>query len=145
MLEFGEEVLNQMAGLIEIRIIRARLEPIGFGGNDRRHLRLLQEGQDALVGVIGFISEQGVNVLQQRGQEGLYARQVGGVAGRKMEAGRIPEGIAGRMEFGAQAPAGAPEALGGGVPPFAPAPCWWTRIIVASIMAYSLSASAARC
>ena len=62
--EFGEAVLNQMAGLIEVRIIRARLESIGFGGNGRRHLRLLQEGQDALVGVIGFISEQGMNVFQ---------------------------------------------------------------------------------
>ena len=145
LLEFGEEVFNQVAGLIEVRIIRARLEPVGFGGNDRPHLRLLQEGQDALVGVIGFISEQGVNVFQQWGQEGLHASEVGGVTGGEMEAGRIAEGITGRREFRTQAPAGAPEALGAGVPPFAPAPCWWTRIIVASIMAYSLSASAARC
>ena len=56
--------------MIEIRIIRAGLEPIGLGGDDRRHLRLFQEGQDALVGVIGFIGEQGVNVLQQRGARG---------------------------------------------------------------------------
>ena len=145
LLEFGEEVFNQMAGLIEVRIIRTRLEPIGLGGNDRRHLRLRQEGQDALLGVIGFIGEQRGNVFQQRGQEGRYSGQVGGVAGREMKAGRIAQGITGRMEFRAQAPTRAPDAFDAGVPPFAPAPCWWTRIIVASIMAYSLSASVARC
>ena len=75
LLEFGEEVLNQMAGLIGVRIIRARLEPIGFRGNDRRHLRLLQEVKDPFLGIRGFVGEQGVNVLQQRGQEG---RRVGG-------------------------------------------------------------------
>ena len=42
LLEFGEEVFNQMARFIEVRIIRARLEPIGFRGNDHRHSRLLQ-------------------------------------------------------------------------------------------------------
>ena len=123
LLEFGEEVFNQMARFIEGLIIGARLEPIGFRGNDDRHPRLLQAGNDALLGVIGSIGEQSLHVLQQLGQEGLRADKVGGVAGREMEAGRIPERIARRMDFRAQAPAGAADAFGGGVPPFAPAPC----------------------
>ena len=32
LLEFGEEVFNQMARFIEVFVIRARLEPIGFWG-----------------------------------------------------------------------------------------------------------------
>ncbi len=117
---------------------------MGFRGNDPRHLRLLYAFNDPLLSVRGFIGEQGVQVLQPRGQEGLHSGQVGGGAGREMAASRIPERIARRREFRAQAPAGAAAAVGGGVPPFAPAPCGGTRIIGASILAYALSASAAR-
>ena len=67
LLEFGAEVFNQMARLIEVLIIGAWLQPIGFRGNDHCHRRLLQGVKDALLGVIGFIGEQSVHMLQQRG------------------------------------------------------------------------------
>src|ERR1700722_10297609 len=61
-----------------------------------------------------------------------------------MEADRVPQGIDQGMDLGAQSTARAPDRL---VAIFfwAPALCWWARTIVLSIIAYSLSASAARC
>ena len=50
-LEFSEEVFNQMARLIEVFVIRARLAPIRFRGNDHRHRRLLQAVNDPRLGV----------------------------------------------------------------------------------------------
>jgi hypothetical protein len=62
-----------------------------------------------------------------------------------MKADRVAERIDGGMNLGAQpALAGAD----GCEQPFflrAPARCWWARTMVESIMAYSLSASLARC
>jgi hypothetical protein len=48
------------------------------------------------------------------------------------------------MDFCAQSAFAAPDRLGFAVFFWAPALCWWARTIVLSIMAYSLSASAAK-
>ena len=50
--QLSEEVFNQMARLIEVRIIGAGLAPVRLGGNNNRHRRLLQHGKDALLGII---------------------------------------------------------------------------------------------
>ena len=83
----------------------------------------LQHGQDALVGIIGFICEQGMDPVDQLWQQRIRAGKVRGVARCEMEAGRIAQGITGRMEFRTQAPAGTAEAFRRLVPPFAPAAC----------------------
>ena len=112
-----------MARLIEVRIIGARLAPIRFGGNNNRHLRLLQHVKDALLGIIRGIREQGMDVLHQIREQRIRASEVRGLARREMKAGRIAQGITGRMEFGTQAPSGAAKAFRLWVPPFAPAAC----------------------
>ena len=121
--EFSEEVFNQMARLIEVLVIGAGRVPVGFGRNDNGHLRLLQHGQDALVGIIRSIREQGMDMLHQLREQRICTGEVGGVAGREMKAGRIAQGITGRMDFGAQAPARAAQAFRLLIPPFAPAAC----------------------
>src|SRR6266851_120770 len=57
---------------------------------------------------------------------------------------RIAQGVDQRMEFGAQSAFAAPDRLVVAVFFWAPALCWCARTIVLSIMAYSLSASAAK-
>src|SRR5208282_6654838 len=56
------------------------------------------------------------------------------------EARQIAERIDKRDNFARQTTAGSPDCLILS-PPLAPAPCWWTRTIVPSIMAYSKSGS----
>src|SRR5215211_7419487 len=62
-----------------------------------------------------------------------------------MEAGRVAERIHQRVDLRGRPALAAADGLI--LTPFlrAPALCWWARTIVESIMAYSLSASAARC
>src|SRR6266852_4032883 len=60
------------------------------------------------------------------------------------EGNRIAQGVRQRMDFGAQSAFAAPDRLVFAVFFWAPALCWCARTIVLSIMAYSLSASAAK-
>src|SRR6266403_5519188 len=63
---------------------------------------------------------------------------------RQEEGKRIAQGIDQRMDFGAQSAFAAPDRLVFTLFFWAPALCWCARTIVLSIMAYSLSASAAK-
>src|SRR3954453_21443883 len=63
---------------------------------------------------------------------------------RQEEAERIAQGIDQRVDFRAQSASAAPDPLVFAVFFWAPALCWWARTMVLSIMAYSLSASAAK-
>jgi hypothetical protein len=58
---------------------------------------------------------------------------------------RVAERVHERMDLGAQAAAAAPDRLVAAPFLTAPALCWWARTTVLSIIAYSLSASPARC
>src|SRR5436305_15326528 len=60
------------------------------------------------------------------------------------EGNRIAQGVDQGMDFGAQSAFAAPNRLIFAVFFLAPALCWCARTIVLSIMAYSLSASAAK-
>ena len=65
--------------------------------------------------------------------------------GGQQEAQRVAEGVDQSVDFGAQSALAAADRL---IVIFflgAPALCWWARTMVLSIIAYSLSASAARC
>src|SRR5260370_37955231 len=53
---------------------------------------------------------------------------------------KVAQRIAQRHDLGRQAAARASDGLILS-PPFAPVPCWWTRMMVPSIMAYSKSGS----
>ena len=75
----------------------------------------------------------------------MGALEVMGLSWRKEKSRRIAQCIDRGMHLGAQAVSAASEGLLIRTPPFfAPALCWWARTMVASIMAYSLSASCAK-
>src|SRR5882757_2836933 len=67
-----------------------------------------------------------------------------GLAGSQEKRGGIAQRVGHGVDFGAQSALAAPDRLVFAVFFWAPALCWCARTMVLSIMAYSLSASAAR-
>jgi hypothetical protein len=67
-----------------------------------------------------------------------------GLPGQQNEANKISQRIDQRDDLRRQPAARTPDRLTIS-PPLAPAPCWWTRTIVPSIMAYSKSGSPDNC
>ena len=99
-LEFGEEVFDQMARLVEFLVIFALEFAVGFGGNHRYLARLPQGNQDPLIGVEAFIGEQNVG-LQLR-QQNIGPLQIAGLTAGQMKSDGIAQGIEGGVDFGAQ-------------------------------------------
>ena len=62
----------------------------------------------------------------------------------EVKAARVAQGIDRGVDLGTQAAPAASDGLLVRLPPFAPALCWWARTMVASIIAYSSSASCAK-
>ena len=114
-------------------------------GARRDHRGLPGRGQrfeDPLVGIERLVGDQRIGL--HRGQKVVGSHQIVRLAAGQKEADRVPQSIDQGMDLGAQSAARAPDRL---VAVFfwAPALCWWARTMVLSIIAYSLSASAARC
>lgn len=76
LLEFGEEVFNQMPGLVEGLIRRPLVETIGFGREDNGHLRLFKHCNHSVLGLLRLIGEQGGNLVHESGQESLSSVEV---------------------------------------------------------------------
>src|SRR2546429_2802969 len=93
------------------------------------------------IGIEGFVCHQSVGLHLRKQHVGPF--QVMGFARGEQEAKRIAQGVDQGMDFGAQPAFAAPDRLVFAVFFWAPALCWWARTMVLSIMAYSLSASAA--
>ena len=66
-----------------------------------------------------------------------------GFAWGQKETEWVAQGVNQRVDFGAQAAVAGPDRLVRTAFFWAPALCWWARTVVLSIIAYSLSASAA--
>lgn len=94
------------------------------------------------MGVVSLVCDDGLRgrVLEQN----ISAPEVMGLSWREKKACRVAQCIDRGMDLGPQPASAASEGLFVWIPPFAPALCWWARTMVASIMAYSLSASLAR-
>ena len=142
-LSSGEEVLDQMPGIIKRFIISARVLTVAARRDDEALTGLFERQDHAFVGVIGFIGNHDIGL--HFGKQDIGAIQIAGLSRRQQEAGRIAQSIDRGMDFGAQPATAAAYSLV--LTPFlrAPALCWWARTMVLSIIAYSLSASPARC
>ena len=109
LLEFGEEVLDQMKRFKQVSIVVTTDLAIGFGGNDRELTGRGERLDDPFIGVECFVGKERV---------GLHARQkvigtdeiVGFAAGQEQVDGvaqRVDQG----MDFGAQSAARAADRL----------------------------------
>jgi hypothetical protein len=101
-----------------------------------------QRFDHALIGIEGLIRQQGfgLHVRQQR----IGSFQIMGLARSQEKRGGIAQCVDHGMDFGAQSAFAAPDRLVLAAFFWAPALCWCARTMVLSIIAYSLSASAAR-
>lgn len=140
--EFAEEILDQMSRFVEMLVIRTQALTIGARGNDHGLASLLQRLDHTFIGVECFVGDHDFGV--DCGKQQIGAVEIMSVAGSESEAGWIAERIDSGVDLGGQPAFAAPDRL---VAPFfgAPALCWWARTIVLSIIAYSLSGSAAKC
>jgi hypothetical protein len=143
LLDLGEEVLNQMARRIKLSVIVARRRPVGSRRDDSGLARGRQRLKDARVGVERLVGDQRIGL--HRGQQVVCSFQVVCLAAGQEEADRVAQCIDQGMYLGAQSAARSPDRLVLAGFFSAPALCWWARTMVLSIIAYSLSASAARC
>ena len=141
--EPAEEILDQVACLVERLVERAgrcsilpRRDDGGLSGTRQRL-------ENTPIGIVGLVGDQhlGGHLRQQR----ISADEIMGLSRGQQEAQRIAERVDQSVDFGAQSAFAAADRL---IVIFfwaAPALCWWARTMVLSIIAYSLSASVARC
>jgi hypothetical protein len=121
LLELGEEILDQVPGLVELAIVVPRSPSVLPRWNDRRFAGCCERLDDPLVGIKGLVGNERVR-LDGR-QQAIGPDEIMGLAARQGKANRIAERIHQRMDFGGQPTLAAPD---GFVPtPFlrAPAEC----------------------
>src|SRR3954451_20151493 len=144
LLQFGEEVLDQVAGLVEVLVVRAQLLAVRLGRDHGRLACLRERLEHSLLGIVGLVGDQ--RGSGEVGQQRVGPLQVVRLPRREGGAGRVAERVDQAVDLRARAAAAAPDRL---VAPAAfwgaPALCWWARTTVLSIIAYSLSASPAKC
>src|SRR5215207_388457 len=109
LLELGEEVLDQMPGLVEVFVKGARCLAGIPRWDDHRLAGLGQRREHALVGIERLVGNEGVRF--QPGQKSIRSGQVVLLTAGEMKAGRIAERIDGGVDFGAQPAARASDGL----------------------------------
>ena len=126
-----------MTPFVHLHVVIDWVLSIRFWRNDGDGAPAVELGAQPIV-VEGFIGEQGAD--GDAGDQRSDADAVVPLTRQQGEARQIAECIDKRDDFGRQTTARSPNCL---IlrPPLAPAPCWWTRTIVPSIMAYSKSGS----
>ena len=116
LLEPGEEVLDEVASLVEMAVVVARLLARAARRDDHSFVRCQQWLDHPSLGVERPIGDEAVGFVAR--QQRIGAFEIMGLAGREMKARRVAEGIDRGVDLGAQAPAAAPEGLLNGRPPF---------------------------
>ena len=140
--ELTDEILDQMACLVHLSIKIARRLATALGWDHRGFARRQQGFDHSRIGVERFIGQQGIGPHLR--QEHIGALKVMRLTAGQEEGKWIAQRIDHEMDLCAQPAFAAPDRLVFTLFFWAPALCWWARTIVLSIMAYSLSASAAK-
>ena len=107
--EFGEEVFDEMAGLVEIPVVAAWRRPIGLGRDDGCLAGGGERVEDAFVGVVGPVGNQGLGLHVR--QPVVGTDQIMSLPAAQDEADRVAQRIDQGMDLGAQAPARAADGL----------------------------------
>lgn len=123
LLEFCEEVLDQVSGFVHFRIIGALFFPVFLWRYDALDACLFQQIENPLLRVIGLVGQKRPNVFEKIGQQDIGPFQIMSLSRRQMKAGRVAQSIARSVYFRRQPAFAAPDALFRFVPPFAPAAC----------------------
>ena len=109
LLELGEEVLDQMPGLVEVFVKGARRLPGFARWDDRRLVGFGQRREHPLVGIERLVGNERLGL--KRGQKGIGSGQVMLLTAGQMEADRIAERIHPGVDLGGQPALAAPKGL----------------------------------
>jgi hypothetical protein len=109
LLEFGEEVLDQVAFFVYVAIEVTGLAAISLWRNDRSLACCRERLDDPLIGVEGLVGDQLVGLHFR--QEMVGTNQIVCLATGQMEADRVAERIGQGMDLGAQPTARSPDRL----------------------------------
>ena len=99
------------------------MDTVGFRRDDNGHPRLFKHREHPLLGIIGLIGEQSLDVVDDSRQQNIRPVEVMGLPRGQMKPRRVAQRIAGGMDFRAHPAFGAAETFRFVVPPFAPAAC----------------------
>ena len=121
LLEFSEEIFDQMASFVDLPVELPWDLSVGFGRNDGELAGRREGGKDPLVGIIRLVREERVRLHAREQRVG--SEQIMGLARREVEADRIAQSINQSMDFGAQTAAGSSDRLVFANFFFAPALC----------------------
>src|SRR5262245_19238407 len=137
LLEPLKAVLDEVAPLVHLGVMRDRRFAVLLGRNDGDHAALVQAGAQGVT-VERFVGDESIeiDVSDQR----LDADAVMALAGKKNKVGEVSQRIDESHDLDRQPAARLADRLVLS-PPFAPVPCRWTLTIVPSINAYSKSGS----
>src|SRR5438874_1867690 len=137
LLEFAEEVLDQMTPFVAFQVDRNGVQPVRSLRDDDAGAASVHFGDDP-VGIEGLVGNQGAELdpLDQRRD----AYRVVALSRQQHESDEVAESIGEGQDLGRHAAFGFADGLALS-PPFAPCPWRWTLTIVASTMAYSMSGS----
>jgi hypothetical protein len=139
--ELAIEVFHEVARFVHFLVVGALELSIALGRDHGRFSCRKQRLDDTQIGIEGLVRQQGIGLHLR--QQRVSAFQIVGLTCGQQERQRIAKRIDHGMDFGAQPAFAAPDRLVFAVFFWAPALCWCARTMVLSIMAYSLSASAA--
>ena len=143
LLDTAKEILNQVTLFVKLLVVIANRQAASLGRDEGGLFGGSQEFQHPFVRVISLIRNKSGRLHVR--QKAIRTNQVMRLASGQMEANRIAERIDQSVDFGAQSTTGSTNGLVFTNFFLAPALSWWARTMVLSIIAYSLSASAARC
>jgi len=120
LLETSEEVLDEVASLVEMAVVATLVRACTLAGYDRRLARLNQRLDDTRPSVVGLVGNDhvGRDVLEQD----IGAVQIRGLSRRQEDTRGIAERVHSGMDLRAQASSASPDGLLER-PPFAPALC----------------------
>ena len=141
LLEVAEEVFNEMTCLENRFVVGTLVSAIAPGWDHGSFSRCAKRVDHTLISVECFVCQQsvGLHLRQQR----VGAFQIMGFARGQKEGEWIAQGVNQSVDLGAQPAVAGPDRLVLAIFFLAPALCWCARTVVLSIIAYSLSASAA--
>ena len=109
LLQLGEEVLDQVACLVEVLVVGPGFFAVALGRDHRCLAGLRQRLEHSLVGVECLVGDQSVG--SEFGQQGVGTLQIMCLPGREGQAGRVAQRIDRGVDLRAQAATAAPDRL----------------------------------
>ena len=100
LLEFGEEIFDEVTRFVKFFVVVAFVLAIGLGWNDGGFAGFFERVDDALVGIEAFVGDHDVG--RDLRQQDVRAVEIASLSGSESKAGRIAQRIDRRIDLGAQ-------------------------------------------